>query len=602
MGHHCEYVDRIEIEYDYETDRSFLVRYVNAKYKNNSLDVMMEYEPGITPNRFFYRNIEFFNMGGYLVTFPGEQERMRYCDGKRTVKLEDWEESIHEYNLWCSNKVTQYSINRVLEVYPDFKYVAKKIPNEISTKLLLEILYCWKEHPECEGLIAIGLYKIALNKSLYKLTLPKRKQVINFILKNKDNPKINMFWDGFKLKDIQTIHKYNMTLDEYYDYKEHSISYYVKSKNWYGGWCRCDVPTWRYLRKKFGTGENKKVPSDIVSYYFDYIDMATRVGHNMEDPYWRFPSDMYKQHDKVQEELKNVAQSAEGLVSDYFKAVMQPLAKKFDKEIDGYKIFIPTEYEQIQKQCDALFQCLIRNNFIYSVIQQNEILVFIWKNGKPHATAQVFYDKEVGQFYADERGHSTICPELSEEQAEHFQKVYLEEEKLVDEKEKKIYELWYEHNCKPDIAAYRAFYKWLDTFKPFKVKADKKKKYYKGFASVDKQGVYHTPYGNFSFEVGKTYATPFDDKTIAEKGGHGVVSTNMVFHFCDSITEISRHYNPTCYAEVEPVGIVVEHQGALLSNKIKIVRALSKKEVEQLKIMDANREALAKRIGAQKNE
>ena len=42
MAHHCEYVDRIEIEYDYETETRYLVRVVNARYKGNNLDVMKE--------------------------------------------------------------------------------------------------------------------------------------------------------------------------------------------------------------------------------------------------------------------------------------------------------------------------------------------------------------------------------------------------------------------------------------------------------------------------------------------------------------------------------------------------------------------------------
>ena len=44
MGHHCEYVDRIEVEYDYETEQKYLCRVVNARWKEHSLDVYKELE------------------------------------------------------------------------------------------------------------------------------------------------------------------------------------------------------------------------------------------------------------------------------------------------------------------------------------------------------------------------------------------------------------------------------------------------------------------------------------------------------------------------------------------------------------------------------
>ena len=89
MAHHCDYEDRIEIEYDYETERRYLVRVVNASWKDYSLDVMKEIEPNVLIDepRFYYRNIEYCNMGGYLVEFPGEVYRYRYRMDKYTKQL-----------------------------------------------------------------------------------------------------------------------------------------------------------------------------------------------------------------------------------------------------------------------------------------------------------------------------------------------------------------------------------------------------------------------------------------------------------------------------------------------------------------------------------
>lgn len=581
MAHHCDYVDRIEIEYDYETERRYLVRVVNASWKEYSLDVMKEIEPNVLVNEplFYYRNIEFCNMGGYLVEFPGEVYRYRYNQGKYTKALEDWQDCRCKFMLWCPNHLDKKSKENILEVYPDFEYVLKKMKHQDQRiDLVFELLSVWKQHPEIEGLIALGLYDVAKNKNLFRLTLPKRKQIIQWICKNAKNGQINL-----KLKEIQMVIKYKMTLEEYCDYTKTSGGHYVRGKWGTSKWVPSDIETWRYLKKKYPDTYSTQ---NITSYYYDYLSMCQRAGHNIEDPYWKFPSDMYKSHDKVSEELKNMAKSAEGLQGEYLKAIMQPLAEKFDAVVDGYRIFIPTEYEDIKKQCDTLYQCLIRNDYVNKVIQQEEILVFVWDlENNPVATAEVFYDKKLGQFYADERGHSSAV-RWDEKQAQHFNKIYLEEEQPIDKKDEENYKRWFIGSCKPDIKAHRAFHKWLETFEPFKVKADRTKKYYKGFHSRDAFGVYHTSFGNFEFEVGKTYCTPFDDKIIAEKGGQGVVSTNMVFHFCDSINEISKHYSPTCYAEVEPVGVVVEHQGALLSNKIKIVRELTSEEVKQIIVQE----------------
>ena len=580
MAHHCDYVDRIEIECDYETERRYLVRVVNASWKEYSLDVMREIEANVLVDepRFYYRNIEYCNMGGYLVKFPGEVYRQRYSLDKYIVKLDDWTDCRAQFQLWCKNKLDERSKKNIIELYPEFEYVLKKMnPDDQRIDRVMQILETWKEHPEIEGLIALGMYDVANNKNLFRLTLPKRKQIIQWICKNAKNGKFNPKY--IKLKDIQGLIKNKMTIEEYEDYKKSNIGHYGRGRYGTRTWTMADVESYRYLKKKYPVDYTSR---NIINYYYDYLDMCKRAGHNLKDPYWKFPSDMYKQHDKVAAELENMAKSAEGLQGEYLKAIMQPLADKFNAEVDGYKIFIPTEYEDIKKQCDVLYQCLIRNNYVNNVIQQDEILVFIWdKENNPIATAQVYYDKKLGQFYADERGHSSYV-RFTQEQTDHFNKVYLEEEKLIDAEDEKNYKAWFVNSCKPDIKVHRAFMKWLDMFEPFKVKADRTKKYYKGFHSRDALGVYHTSFGDFSFEVGHTYCTPFDDKIIAEKGGQGVVSTNMVFHFCDSIQEISKHYNPTCYAEVEPVGVVVEHCGALLSNKIKIVRELSDEEVKQI--------------------
>ena len=547
MAHHCEYVDRIEIEYDYETETRYLVRVVNARYKEKSLDVMREIESGVLDDElyFWYRNIEFSNMGGYLVSFPGEVYRYRYSLDKYTVKCEDWGDCAVKYNLWCKNLIDKESEANIIELYPNFKYVLKKMnPDDKRIERIMELLATWKKHPEIEGLCQLGFYEIALNGHLFKLTAPKRKQIIKWIMEHKDAVEHPQY---MKLVHIQKMIKYKLTVDEYIDWdKNHPIISSYSRHGYNRTTWNCDIPTFFYL-KKHGFKDYKT--QEIARLYHDYLNMAKQAGHDMTDKYWLYPSDINKAHAKVMEELANLKITASALQGDYLKAVMQPLADKFNANVDGYDIFLPTDIETIKKQCDALYQCLLRNNYVNNVLMQDEILVFIWKDGKPMATAQVFYDKKVGQFYADERGHSRG------------------------------------ESCEPSEEIKNAFKKWLSTFEPYKVKAERKKEkihYYKGFHSVDKNGVYHTSFGNYSFEVGKTYNTNFGDNEILAKG-EDCMATNRVFHFCKNINDIDRYYAPTCYAEVEPLGPVIQNDGAYLSNKIKIIRALDSIEVAVLK-------------------
>lgn len=549
MAHRCEFEDRIEIYNDYETEQRCLVRMVRATYKTMSLDVYKEYEEcscyGM--DNTFARNLMYCNMGGYLVTFPGEKAARYYWgayngyDRDRVQGLDDWE-NISKCNLWCSNILDYESEANIIALYPNFKYVLKKMPDsDKNVERVWDLLKIWKEHPEIEGLCQLGFYKIALNKSLFKLSLPKRKQIIQWIMKNQ---KLVEYPAYMKLVHIQKMIKYNLTVDQFIDYDRNTPSV-RKYKNYkYHTWT-ADVPTFFYLKKQ---GYKDYSTLNIASLYHDYIEMASSVGHDMKDKYWKYPSDLNKAHAKVMQELANVRKTATALQGDYLKAVMEPLAKKFNAKINGYDIFLPTDINTIQKQCDVLYQCLMRNNYVNEVLLQTQVLVFIWKDGVPQATAQVYYNKSLGQFYGDERGHSRG------------------------------------EDCLPSQEVQEAFNKWLDTFEPFKVKAKRdkvKKHYYKGFQSVDAKGVYHTPFGNYSFEVGKTYATDFGDNEILVKG-EGCYATNMVFHFCEDIKEIQNHYSPTCYAEIEPLGPVVENNGAFLSNRIKIIRPIVGKELELL--------------------
>lgn len=278
-----------------------------------------------------------------------------------------------------------------------------------------------------------------------------------------------------------------------------------------------------------------------IGYYEDYLEMALYVGHDLNDDYWRYPTNLAKMHNKVMEEQKAVKETNNKIMYDMLHEVVKDM-KKQDAKIDGYDIFIPDKLSEIKKQSDVLYQCLIRNNYVNKVIMQEEILVFIWKDGTPLATAQVFYDKKVGQFYGDERGHTNG------------------------------------KSCLPSKEVQDVFNKWIETFKPKKAKVKNQVKYFKGFYSKKSDGTF-VGYNNYEFKIGGTYETNFEDNEIVSYGAKSCNASNKVFHFCDSIDEIKKHYTPEFYCEVEPLGPVLECSGALLSNRIKILKEIKPNEL-----------------------
>lgn len=531
MAHQCEYLDRIEVEYDYETERQFLVRTVTAYWKDKQLDVYKEYESGTwyQKDRFFARNIVHTTMG-YLVYFPNEKIiTTGYYYGatqKAPDHPDDWETFGTERIGGCSpsNLTSESDIEAVLRVYPNFKYIINKInKNDLYNPLLMDIIEVYKKHPEVEGLCQLGLYRIALNQQLYKLSLPKRKEVIKFIMEHHEQ--MNK-WTT--LRAIQCCIKYKSDLNTYDKYNRA----YYKDK--------LTFKDWIYLEKKNKTSANE------VRLYVDYLEMVKKVGHDLNDPYWHYPSNIEKAHAKVMEEVKEVRETASKLKGEYLKAVVEPMLK-YNAKVNDYDIFIADDIQKIQKQCDVLYQCLIRNGYINKVLMQEEILVFIWKDDKPIATAEVFYDGKLGQFYGDERGHARG------------------------------------ESCLPPDDVQEAFNIWFKGFKPIKAKAPKRNiHYYKGFYDKISDTKFRG-YANFEFEIGMTYATQFSDDEIFKEGGMKCNATDKVFHFCESISEISKHYQPKYYCEIEPLGALVEHDGALLSNRIKILRFIPDEELNRIK-------------------
>lgn len=384
MGHRCSYSERIEFE------NNQLVRIVNAVYKNMkgticfSEDVYKEYEDGRIKGRY----LAWSNVAGYIVNFPGD--KLGYYGGYNTQQKQNFE-PYNELNMWI-NHSTPIPILAIMNKRPELKYLLKKMDSKITCSTFMKIVKQYKKYPNIEELVRMNLYGLALNENLQKLKPKKKSELISYIKQH-----IYELDNWTSLYKIQRCLKYNCTLK---DLEE-------------AAYCRYNFPLHKYL---------EKIEEDY-NYYLDYIKMCKQLGKNLKDPYWRYPKNLTEAHNKMSVEVEKAKKTESKSKVKKLKAITENLVKN-NTTIKGYQIIIPNDMQLIKQQAEELHQCLLTAGYDNKMIEQKAILVFIRKDNKPIATAEVFYDKKVGQFYGNERDRA---------------------------------------NCKPSPEIEKIFYKWLKT-------------------------------------------------------------------------------------------------------------------------------------------
>ena len=148
--------------------------------------------------------------------------------------------------------------------------------------------------------------------------------------------------------------------------------------------------------------------------YNDYIRMAKRAGHDVKDPYWKFPKQLKKAHDKVMKEVERI-EAAERLAMKAAATKREREKKKnFEKVVgkwikktvrkNGMVVSIPGDIQAVRTQAKKLHQCLVSCDYIGKMAEKKCLLVFIaTRAGAPVATAEILPSGKVGQFYGDER-------------------------------------------------------------------------------------------------------------------------------------------------------------------------------------------------------
>lgn len=412
--------DRIEAE------DGAIIRIVNAEWidkKNGgklySVDVYKENDAGEAWSQNLYQSM----WGGSCVMFPGLP---------RNVNSNSWyyDESIAEEEGWYSrslstvgwsDNITESEKELIISFYPDFKYVFKK--HEMSSKReVMKILRVWIEHNEAELVLAIGFEKVALNGNFWRLSEKNRKATCLFM---RQNPQFN----ELSLSEVREAMRAGDPLD-YARYLK-AIPSYHRSKSpraWYPCISYEDYKYMKKQQKKFKSSYNDEEHAfnELINIYNDYIRMLYKSDHDCKDMYWRYPSDISAFHDRlveeerIKEEARRLAEEkAEAKRLKERKLAFKRIVKKFEKvngTIDGYSIFVTSDYEEWQRQAKALHQCIVASGYYQGTADGNYTIVFIQKDGEPVATAQVYPSGEIGQFYADEtdRNNCLPSPEIKE--------------------------------------------------------------------------------------------------------------------------------------------------------------------------------------------
>ena len=395
MGHKCFFYERIEL-----LDNQ-LVYIIKAVKNDFEIDVIKYYEDG---KIFVRENLTCHGLGGYYVTYPGESYRIGYSSYLSFMSLDPrWYEQDKIPSLWLCN-FADIDFDGISNSRPELKYFIAKIKKHFIKRSIngcafMRLLIQYKKYPNIETLVDLGYFKLALNNSLQRLSKKKLKEVIRFI---KDDSSINQFT---QLKTIFQCIKYDCSL------KDYSILEKVNFD--------------KKILKVINSAGVK------YSFYYDYIKLAKKVGHDIEDEYWKYPSNLIEFHNRVLEENR-IYEDSKNEINNYKLQEVLKNITKYNCNINGYDVFVSTKYSDYVYVSDELKQCLVRCDYIQRVINQKEIIVFIWKDGIPVATAEVFYDKSIGQFYGDQTCYDYCHPseELEIVLDEYLKRVKLRKRKV----------------------------------------------------------------------------------------------------------------------------------------------------------------------------
>ena len=169
------------------------------------------------------------------------------------------------------------------------------------------------------------------------------------------------------------------------------------------------IETVRYYRKQLVKRKWNNDMYGLHGLYRDYIHIGKDNGHDMDNPYWKWPNDLKKAHDKVVEEANEIQKAKEmKKQDDYRKAIEQYVGK----EINAGKItvHVASSIAEWEHQADVLNQCIMYGGYLDDMMAGKCLLLFVLCDGEPMATAEIDRKGKIVQFYADQHADADMTP------------------------------------------------------------------------------------------------------------------------------------------------------------------------------------------------
>ena len=352
---------------------------LNARWRDLEMLVYKEDEDGGIYCRNLYSSSCY---GGYFVAFPGEKGRYG-----STERLGEWEEA--DRLSIVPGVVTERDLELISKRLGDFGYVLKKWQKRqrIPRSQVFEAYEIWKEHPEIEHLVAGGFFRLAFTPAFYRRSKAQKKKIIALLKTERRD---------IKLKELETRIKYGITAAQYEEFQN------LKDITWKT--YKFSYPEYLYVKKCTNLSGHAEV-RDFCELYTDYKRMVRELKKD-KDNYWHFPKDLRKMHDRAVSELNalHIFQEKQKLAEKQqkYSAAVAPFTD-IPKNFGAYEIGIPGSLTEWKIQADMLHQCIITAKYDEKVINNTCLIVFVRENGIPRATAQVYKNGNIGQFYADEK-------------------------------------------------------------------------------------------------------------------------------------------------------------------------------------------------------
>ena len=399
----------------------YIWRVLNASWHDRKhscwydIDVYKENDAGEA----FSQNLYTSMWGSYAVAFPGlpiNPNRNSYWYSEAIAEEEGYSQDRARRLIGGSDPITQAEKDIICDLYPDFVYMFQKW-NFRSKREVMDKLIIWLEHKELELVLQAGFEYVGMNKNFWRLTEENRKATCLFM---RQNPQ-------FKNLTLQELRQ-AMKADSPKEYGEYlmAVPSYHRSTNNRAYYPAISYQDYKYLLK---VQKKTKKPkgltnsmwfNELMGEYQDYMHMLYRSEHDSKDEYWLYPSDLHAFHEKLVEE-ERLKREAEELAEKLRReeemrkkqALLKAISKKYkglDKIVDGYSIFITSDFEEWKRQAEKLHQCIVAAGYYQKMADQKSTIVFIQKDGEPMATAEISQAGKILQFYANELDRNDCKP------------------------------------------------------------------------------------------------------------------------------------------------------------------------------------------------